>query len=71
MNGYFVGDTHFETCAKAIEYAHSIGAEVFLAENGVRGRRVWAPIPVSKKRLRYYRERVAAAEAYKRMKEGK
>ena len=58
---YEVNGTKFESLSKAIAYADSIKAEVF----GVReNRRVWAPAaPVSSKKMKVYRERMAAYKA--------
>lgn len=58
---YEVNGTKFESFTKAVAYADSIKAEVF----GVReNRRVWTPAaPASSKKMKMYRERMAAYKA--------
>lgn len=66
---YLAGAEGFDSFTAAVNHARATGSDVTLAADG---RRVWtAPPPVSAKKLRYHAERVAAAEAYKRMKAGK
>ena len=58
---YEANGIKFDSFTKAVAYADSVKVEVF----GVReGRRVWAPAaPVSSKKMKMYRERLAAYKA--------
>ena len=58
---YKVGSETFESFSKAVAYAGSINENVF----GIRESRVvWTPAPpVSAKKMRMYRERLAAYRA--------
>lgn len=66
---YKVNEIEFSSWTKAVEYADSTKATVY----GVReGRIVWSPAPtVSAKKMRMYRERMAAYKAQEAAKAGK
>lgn len=68
-NTYRVGAAEFTSYAAAVSAARAIGGEVIEIATGLRR---WSPPPpVPAKRMRAYRERVAAYNAQERAKEGK